>query len=103
MIGKKILRLRKKAKLTQEQLAKKIGVNRCVVTAWEIGKANPRVDTLKALSKALNCSINDFFQESMSSYSTGYEMKKKIKIKVTYENLTEKVKEDFNRLIARGK
>jgi hypothetical protein len=38
----------------------------------------------------------------MSSYSTGDEMKK-IKIKVTYENLTEKVKEDFNRLIARGK
>jgi hypothetical protein len=28
---------------------------------------------------------------------------KKIKIKVTYENLTEKAKEDFNRLIARGK
>jgi len=28
---------------------------------------------------------------------------KKIKIKVTYEGLTEKVKEDFNRLIARGK
>ena len=61
MIGKKILRLRKRATLAQERLAKKIGVNRCVVTAWEIGKANPRVDTLKALSKALNCSINDFF------------------------------------------
>lgn len=30
-------------------------------------------------------------------------MKKTIKIKVTYENLTEKVKEDFNKLLARGK
>lgn len=30
-------------------------------------------------------------------------MKKKIRIKVTYENLTEKVKEDFNKLLARGK
>ena len=33
---------------------------------------------------------------------TGDNMKK-IKIKVTYEGLTEKVKEDFNRLIVRGK
>ena len=33
---------------------------------------------------------------------TGDEMKK-IKINVTYENLTEKVKEDFNKLLARGK
>ena len=33
---------------------------------------------------------------------TGDNMKK-IKIKVTYENLTEKVKEDFNKLLARGK
>ena len=28
---------------------------------------------------------------------------KKIKIKVTHEGLTEKVKEDFNKLLARGK
>ena len=27
---------------------------------------------------------------------------KKIKIKVTHEGLTEKVKEDFNKLLARG-
>jgi hypothetical protein len=33
---------------------------------------------------------------------TGDNMKK-IKIKVTYEGLTEKVKEDFNKLLARGK
>ena len=37
----------------------------------------------------------------MSSYSTGDEMKK-IKIKVTYEGLTEKVKEDFNKLLVKG-
>jgi hypothetical protein len=33
---------------------------------------------------------------------TGDNMKK-IKIKVTYEGLTEKIKEDFNKLLARGK
>ena len=37
----------------------------------------------------------------MSSYSTGDELKK-IKIKVTYEGLTERVKEDFNKLLAKG-
>ena len=61
LIGKKILRLRKKAGLTQEALARKIGVGRCLVTAWELGKANPRVEKLKSLAKALNCNINDFF------------------------------------------
>lgn len=61
MIGKKILKLRKRAKLTQEALAKKVGVNRCVITAWELCRANPRTEKLKALAKALNCSVNDFF------------------------------------------
>ncbi len=55
----KILKLRKKAKLTQEALAKRIKVNRCVISAWENGKANPRSDKLKPLASALGCQITD--------------------------------------------
>ena len=55
----KILKFRKKAKLTQDALAKKLKVNRCVVSAWENGKANPRSDKIKPLATALGCQVTD--------------------------------------------
>lgn len=59
MMGRKILLRRKKLKLTQDELSKKVGVTRAVVTAWELGKANPRSDKLKPLAKALDCQVTD--------------------------------------------
>lgn len=58
-MGEKILYYRKKAKLTQDALAKRIGVTRAVVTMWELGKANPRSDKLIPLTEALNCQVTD--------------------------------------------
>lgn len=55
----KILKFRKKAKMTQEELAKKVKVNRSVVSAWENGKATPRSDKIKPLASALSCQISD--------------------------------------------
>lgn len=55
----KILKLRKKAKLTQDALAKKVCVNRSVISAWEHDKASPRSDKLKPLASALNCQVTD--------------------------------------------
>ena len=50
-INKNIAKYRKKAKLTQEQLAKMMKVERTTVSAWELGKANPPVSRLKLLAK----------------------------------------------------
>lgn len=54
----KIRELRQKLKLTQEELAKKLGVERSTVTKWELGESKPRADMLVKLSKILGCSVD---------------------------------------------
>lgn len=53
-----LLELRKKSRLTQDELAKKAFVTRQAVSRWETGETVPNVDTLKLLSKLYNVSIN---------------------------------------------
>lgn len=49
-----MLRARVKKKLTQAQLAKKIGTKQSVISRLEKGKANPSVGFLKKFAKALD-------------------------------------------------
>lgn len=53
-----ILELRKKNKLSQDELAKKVMVTRQAVSRWENGETIPNTETLKLLSKEFNVSIN---------------------------------------------
>ena len=50
--------------LTQEELGKKIGVNRSTVAMWETGEAMPRADKLPELAKILGCSIDDLYKKN---------------------------------------
>ena len=54
-----IKELRVKKGLTQEQLGKLLNVARVTITCWESGQNRPKIDMLPALSKALDCSIDD--------------------------------------------
>lgn len=56
--GQKLKNARKKAGLTQEQLAEKLAVSRQAVTKWESDKGLPDVENWKTLSKVLNVSID---------------------------------------------
>lgn len=58
-IGKYIATCRKKNKLTQEQLAEKLGVSSKSVSRWENGKTMPDVSLFQQLCKELNITIND--------------------------------------------
>ncbi len=58
-IGKKILNLRKKYHLSQEQLSEKVKVTRQTISNWELGETTPSAEQLKLLSKALNVSIDE--------------------------------------------
>lgn len=49
---------RKKQKLTQEDLAKKIGVARSTLSYYEHGSIEPNIFVLITLSKLMNCSID---------------------------------------------
>jgi len=50
--------LRKKKKMSQSGLAKKIGTTQSVVARMEAGKQNFSVDILSKVADALNCKIN---------------------------------------------
>lgn len=58
-IGKFIAKLRKDKKMTQEELADKLGVNSRSVSRWENGKCMPDLSLLIPLSKELGMSVND--------------------------------------------
>lgn len=51
--------LRKQAKLSQYELAKKLYVTQKAVSFWEQGKREPNCQTIMNLSNVLNCSIED--------------------------------------------
>ena len=53
-----LLELRKREKLTQDELAEKLFVTRQAVSRWESGETTPNTETLKSLSKLFNVSIN---------------------------------------------
>ncbi len=59
MLGEKILELRKKQGLSQEQLGEKVNVTRQTISNWELNETAPNPKQLKLLSKALNVSIDE--------------------------------------------
>ena len=58
-IGKKIMELRKKNGLSQEQLADKVGVARQTISKWELGETSPDLKQAKELSKIFNISLDE--------------------------------------------
>ena len=63
-IGKKIAKLRREAKLTQEELAQKLFVTDGTVSKWETGKSVPDYETLKTISKIFDVKINYFLEDT---------------------------------------
>ena len=58
-IGKKIMELRKKNGLSQEELAEKVGVARQTISKWELGETSPDLKQAKELSKIFNISLDE--------------------------------------------
>ena len=58
-IGKFIAACRKKANLTQMQLAEKLGITDRAVSKWETGKAMPDSSIMLELCAVLEISVND--------------------------------------------
>ena len=57
-LGEKLKAARKKAGLSQEELAKKLSVSRQAITKWENNKGIPDVENLKALSALFDVSVD---------------------------------------------
>ena len=94
-IGKFIAENRKKQKMTQEQLAEKLGITDRAVSNWENGKNMPDLSMFKLLCEELKISINELMsgeeldesryinklEENIITMVNNIEMKKKIKFK----------------------
>jgi len=62
--------IRKNKKMSQEQLAEKVGVSRQSVSKWETGEAYPEMNNILELCKIFNCKINDLVHTDMSDISS---------------------------------
>jgi len=75
-LGETIKKLRKYEKLTQIQLANKVGIGVASIQRYERNELQPNIETLKNIAKALNVSINvltgatEFISKSLEDYST---------------------------------
>ena len=58
MFSEKLKQLRKKNKITQEQLAKMLGLERSSVAKYESKSIIPSIDTLTRIAKIFNVSID---------------------------------------------
>jgi len=59
-IGGKLKTLRKGRKLTQEQLADKMGVNRATISNYEIGRRSPNIKDLKRFAEFYGVGLDYF-------------------------------------------
>ena len=67
-LGNKILQLRKKSGLSQEQLGEKVDVTRQTISNWELGETAPNPEQLKLLSKAFNISIDEILDNDSKEF-----------------------------------
>ena len=58
MLGEKIKKLRKENKMSQEELAEKLGVSRQSISLWETGKTQPSLDIITMLASLFETSID---------------------------------------------
>ena len=79
-IGKFIKKLRKDNNLTQDELAKKLGVTYQAVSKWENGKSIPDIAILKTISELFNVNIDELLDGSVKNKK---KLNKKILIPIT--------------------
>ena len=66
-LGNKILELRKKKGLSQEELGEKVNVTRQTISNWELGETSPNPEQLKKLSQELNVSVDDLLDNNINN------------------------------------
>ena len=77
MLSEKIYTLRRKNRLSQEQLAERIGLSRQAISKWEGGLSTPELDKLKALSECFQITIDELTNDKSSNNSSDTTEQKK--------------------------
>lgn len=63
LVGRKIRQLRRQKKLTQTELADRIGIHQSDLSRMEKGEYKVGLDTLLRILQTFNLSIGEFFEE----------------------------------------
>ena len=69
-LGEKIQYCRKKAGMSQDVLAEKIGVSRQAISKWELGEAMPEIANLATLAKEFGVSVDWLISEDEEEIKT---------------------------------
>ena len=70
-LGEKLVNLRKQHnKMTQEELAEKLGITRQTIFNWESNQTKPDLDQLKGLSKLYKISIDELVDNEIKDILT---------------------------------
>lgn len=76
-VGENIKRIRKEKGLTQKQLGELCGMNEANVRKYELGKANPKIETVDRIASALGVRIIDIMEQfTMGEYKNTSEYQK---------------------------
>lgn len=69
-VAKRIREARKQARLSQKNLADSLGVSDKTVSSWEVGRAEPSLDTLFKIGEETNRPIDFFLKDEDYSISS---------------------------------
>lgn len=62
--NEKLIELRRKEGLSQEELGYKLNVTRQTISKWELGQTTPEMDKIVEMSKIFNLSVDELINES---------------------------------------
>lgn len=63
----RIARLRKRRRMSQEDLATEVGVDKTAVSHWECGIARPDISRLSDVASALGVSVDELIEGEVAS------------------------------------
>lgn len=78
LFNERLIELRKKEGLSQEELGEKLNVTRQTVSKWELGQTTPEMEKLVEISKLFNVSIDELVKnnETVNDYKENVKQEK---------------------------
>ena len=63
--------LRKKKNISQEELAKALDISQGAVSAYETGRWEPSIATIKKMSSILDCTVDELLKDPENPHDNG--------------------------------
>lgn len=89
-----LTKLRKRKNITQNELADMLGVKQYVISSWEIGRSEPNINQIIALSNIFNISTDYLLDNSIIRVNTEEEFYKII------ENIKQDTQDDVAKQVS---